>query len=234
CVLELGQGVGAMTSELCMISKRVAAIELDERLFPLLSETLGEYDNFTLVKGDILKTDIRAVCASFDGSRAVACANLPYYITTPAITALINSGCFESITVMVQKEVADRICASPGKKDYGAFTLFVKYYSEPVFIGDVSRDCFIPSPNVDSAVVRLDMLKKPRVACDEKLFFKTVKCAFAQRRKTLLNCISGQFGLDKSAVSTLLTNAGIDANARGETLSINDFAKVTDKLGELL
>ncbi len=232
CVLEVGPGVGALTAELCAVSKKVAAVELDKRLFPLLSETLSGFDNFTLIEGDILKTDIREICSSFDGKKCVACANLPYYITTPAITALINSGCFESITVMVQKEVAERICARPGNKDYGAFTLFVRYHSEPVFIADVPIDRVIPSPMMDSAVVRMDILKEPPVNCDEKLLFKTVKCAFAQRRKTLLNCIAGTFGLDKADVSAILTDAGIDVNARGETLSLEEFSRVADRIKE--
>ncbi len=187
-VVEIGPGIGALSRQLCAYGGPVVAVELDRRLAPLLAETMGDLPNFTLVQGDVLKTDLRALCAEhFDGQEVVACANLPYYITTPAITALLECGCFSSVTVMVQKEVAERICAAPGTKAYGAFSLYVAYHATAEQVLSVPRDCFVPSPKVNSAVVRLVPHKVPPVQADERILFSLIKAAFAQRRKTMSN-----------------------------------------------
>jgi len=234
-VLEVGPGIGTLTQQLCRHAAKVVAVELDRRLPALLKETMADHDNFTLVPGDILKTDIPALCREqFGDMPAVACANLPYYITTPAITTLIESRCFRSITVMVQKEVAQRICSQPGTADYGAFTVYINYHATAQTILNVPRDCFIPSPNVDSAVVRLDLLPQPPVDADEKMLFRVIKAAFAQRRKTLLNCLGMAFSdrMDKAALTEMLESCGVSPSARGETLSLQQFAMLADKLSK--
>jgi len=232
CVIEVGPGVGALTVELCKRAHSVTAIELDKRLPALLAETVGDFSNFSLVPGDILKVNLPEICQSFGGKRAVACANLPYYITTPAITTLIESGCFEAITVMVQREVAHRICAKPKTSDYGAFTLFINYHCEAKIITEVDRDCFIPAPNVDSTVVRLDIRTEPPVKCDKKQLFKLIKAAFAQRRKTLLNCLSFAYKdrFEKSDLVKILNVSGFDTNVRGEELSLFDFERLLENI----
>jgi 16S rRNA (adenine1518-N6/adenine1519-N6)-dimethyltransferase len=194
---------------------------------------MAEFDNFDLVEGDILQVDLPAICREhFGDSPAVACANLPYYITTPAITALMESGCFSAITVMVQKEVAQRICAKPGTADYGAFTVYVNYHAKASIILDVPRDCFVPAPNVDSAVVRLDVLKEPPVPGEEKQIFRVVKAAFAQRRKTLVNGLFAAYGdkWSKQELSDLLVSLGYSASVRGEALGLEDFYRLSVEL----
>lgn len=234
CVLEVGPGLGCLTRELCARAKKVVAVELDERLPAVLRDTLHDMDNFTLVQGDILKVDLPALAREqFGASPAVACANLPYYITTPAITALMESGCFSAITVMVQREVADRICASPGTRDYGAFTVYVNYHAQARKLLDVPRDCFIPAPNVDSAVVRFDLRAAPPPEVkDKQMFFRVVKAAFAQRRKTLRNCMNAAFSdrLPKEEIENCIICAEIDPGARGETLSLSQFARLAELL----
>jgi 16S rRNA (adenine1518-N6/adenine1519-N6)-dimethyltransferase len=233
CVLEVGPGIGALTHQLCRRAKHVTAVELDKRLPAVLAETMAEYDNFDLVEGDILQVDLPAICREhFGDSPAVACANLPYYITTPAITALMESGCFSAITVMVQKEVAQRICAKPGTADYGAFTVYVNYHAKASIILDVPRDCFVPAPNVDSAVVRLDVLKEPPVPGEEKQIFRVVKAAFAQRRKTLVNGLFAAYGdkWSKQELSDLLVSLGYSASVRGEALGLEDFYRLSVEL----
>lgn len=233
CVLEVGPGIGALTHQLCRRAKHVTAVELDKRLPAVLAETMAEYDNFDLVEGDILQVDLPAICRGhFGDSPAVACANLPYYITTPAITALMESGCFSAITVMVQKEVAQRICAKPGTADYGAFTVYVNYHAKASIILDVPRDCFVPAPNVDSAVVRLDVLKEPPVPGEEKQIFRVVKAAFAQRRKTLVNGLFAAYGdkWSKQELSDLLVSLGYSASVRGEALGLEDFYRLSVEL----
>ena len=227
-VLEVGPGVGALTSELCKRAFRVMAIELDKRLFPILNETVGTFNNFKLVEGDVLKTDLNEVCREFEGHRRVACANLPYYITSPAISTLLESGCFDSVTVMVQKEVAERMIASPGTKEYGAFTLLVRYYSEPSVVISVGRDCFLPRPNVDSAVVRMDLKKRSFYTENKNAFFRIVRAAFLQRRKTLLNCMRSAYGFSKEEALGLLERAGLGSDVRGEALSPEQFAKLAE------
>lgn len=236
-VIEVGPGIGTLSYELCSRAKKVVAIELDKRLPDILKETMAEYDNFSIVQGDVLKVDIgEIVNENFGNSKVVACANLPYYITTPAISALIEAGCFKSITVMVQREVAKRICSKENTADYGAFTVYVNYYTKPKIILDVPAGCFIPAPKVDSAVVRMDILDEPSVKVnDEKLFFKVVKAAFAQRRKQLVNCINMAFpSISKDMCGKMLTEMGLSATIRGEALSVEQLGQLSDKIGEAL
>ena len=194
-VLEVGPGVGPLTQALCQNAGKVVAVEVDRALEPILAETMTGYDNFTLVLGDVLKTDLPALVREhFTGLRPMACANLPYYITTPILSALLESRCFESVTVMVQKEVAQRICAAPGGKEYGAFSVLCQYYGDPEILFDVPPECFYPRPKVTSAVVTLRCRTAPPCSIfDEKLFFRVVRASFAQRRKTLANGLSGGF-----------------------------------------
>ncbi len=234
CVLEVGPGIGTLTCRLCERAKKVVAVELDKRLPDILSDTLSEFDNVEIVSGDILKTDIPTLVAERfpEGCRAVACANLPYYITTPAVMALVESGCFETITVMVQREVALRMCAAPGSADYGAITPYILYYSRPEMIMEVGRDCFIPAPKVDSAVVRLNMRKEPPVRADKDIFFKVVRGAFAQRRKTLLNCLASAFpDLTKEEVRAKIEACGLSPSCRGETLGMEQFDALAAEFG---
>ena len=236
-VLEVGPGIGTLTQELCQRAHQVVSVELDRRLPPVLAETLGEYDNFTLVEGDILKTDIAALCQRELGEGPlVACANLPYYITTPALSALIDSGCFRSITVMVQKEVARRICAKENTADYGAFTVYCQYHAQARIILDVPAGCFIPAPKVDSAVVRLDLFaQNPWQVADERLFFRLVKAAFGQRRKTLLNCLRTGFPqLERQQAADCLAQAGLEEKVRGEQLGLPQFVELTKCIGKTL
>ena len=233
-VLEVGPGIGTLTKELCARAKKVVAVELDKRLPPLLEDTLGQYKNFELVMGDILKTDIKVLVKEhFEGcTSVVACANLPYYITTPALSALIDSKVFDRITVMVQKEVALRMCAEAGSGDYGAFTPYIAFNTDARILFDVGRECFMPSPKVDSAVVSMEVLKTPPVSVsDEKLMFSVIKAAFGQRRKTLLNCLSS-LGMPKDEVRDILNSCGISPSIRGERLDISDFAAISDAIHE--
>ncbi len=237
-VLEVGPGIGCLTAELAKRAKRVIAVELDRALMPVLRETLAGYDNIEILTGDILKLDIAKACREkADGLALVACANLPYYITTPAITALFEAGVFRYVTVMVQKEVADRLASPPGKKAYGAFTVYANYHADVRVLFDVPADCFVPAPKVSSAVVRFRMREAPP-ACvsDREMFFRVVRAAFSQRRKTLANCLSSAFSqtLQKNEVSDLLNLCGIDPNTRGERLSLEEFAKIADKMKEAL
>ncbi len=236
-VLEVGPGIGPLTQALCENAEKVVSVEVDTSLAPVLAETMADADNFTLIFGDILKTDIPALVQEhFQGLRPMACANLPYYITSPVLSALLESKCFESITVMVQKEVAQRICAQPGSKDYSAFSLFCQYYAQPEILFDVPPSCFIPQPKVTSAVITLPCRKAPPCPiADEKLFFRTVRASFAQRRKTLVNGLSSGFGtLSKAQIIACLTAAGLPENVRGETLGIPEFARVAEEIGKVL
>ena len=194
-VLEVGPGIGPLTQALCENAGKVVSVEVDTTLQPILEETMGGTENFTLIFGDILKTDIPALVKThFAGLRPMACANLPYYITSPVLSALLESRCFESVTVMVQKEVAQRICAQPGSKDYSAFSLFCQYYADPEILFDVPPSCFIPQPKVTSAVITLRCRTAPPCPiADEKLFFQVVHASFAQRRKTLVNGLRQSF-----------------------------------------
>ena len=193
-MLEIGPGIGPLTVQLARRAAKVAAIELDRTLYPILAETLAPYPNAEVVPGDAMKLDLAALVSDkFSGLTAIACANLPYNITTPVLTALIEAGCFASITVMIQREVARRICARPGTGDYGAFSVFCQYHTDPELLFDVPPDCFIPAPKVTSSVLRMVPRPAPEEVDDPEDFFRVVRAAFAQRRKTLLNGLSGTF-----------------------------------------
>lgn len=232
CALEIGPGMGCLTEQLSQRAGKVCAIELDRALFPVLEETLAHCDNIEIVQGDVLKCDLAAICREKFGDAPVyACANLPYYITTPAISALLASKSFQAITIMVQKEVAERICAPAGTAAYSAFSIYIDYYADAEILFDVPRNCFVPQPKVDSAVVRLTPRSTPPVpVCDEKLFFSLVKAAFGQRRKTLANALSSVLGgsLGKEGIVQLITDCGFDARVRGEKLSLADYAALTE------
>ncbi|MDD6023009.1 MAG: 16S rRNA (adenine(1518)-N(6)/adenine(1519)-N(6))-dimethyltransferase RsmA [Oscillospiraceae bacterium] len=236
-VLEVGPGIGPLTQALCENAGKVVSVEVDESLRPILAETMADQDNFTLIFGDILKTNIPALVEEhFQGLRPMACANLPYYITSPVLSALLEARCFEAVTVMVQKEVAQRICAQPGSKDYSAFSLFCQYYAEPEILFDVPPSCFIPQPKVTSAVITLRCRPEPPCpVSDEGLFFRVVKASFAQRRKTLTNGLSSGFGtLSKEQIISAIRAAGFSETVRGETLDIPGFARVAEEIGKLL
>ena len=237
-VVEIGPGMGCLSAELCRRADKVVAVELDRALLPVLDETLAEFDNFEVVQGDVLSLDLAALCREkFGQARAVACANLPYYITTPALSALLDSRAFERITVMVQKEVAQRICAAPGTAAYSAFTIYVQYHAAAEILFDVPADCFIPQPKVDSAVLRLTPLAEPVVKTqDEKLFFALVRAAFNMRRKTLVNALGPVLStsMGKEEITELVQSVGLDPRVRGERLSLQDFARLADAAAEQL
>jgi len=234
-VLEVGPGFGVLTKHLAETGKKVVSVEIDRRLLPVLDYTLEGFDNVTVLEKDIMKTDIRALIEEeFSGKEISVAANLPYYITTPIITGLIEAKLpFKNIVVMVQKEVAQRICAKPGKKDYGSITVLCQYYTKPEMVCIVPAGSFYPPPKVDSAVLRMKMLPEPAVTVkDEKMFFRVVKAAFAQRRKTLLNCLQSGFSADKETISNVLESIGISPQIRGEKLDISEFARIADALFE--
>ena len=232
-VLEIGPGIGPLTQQLALRAKKVCAVELDLRLKPILAMTVGEFDNLEILWDDVLKQDIAAlVKEKFAGLRPMACANLPYYITSPILTALLEAECFESVTVMVQKEVAQRIAAKPGTADYSAFTIFCQYYSEPEILFDVPAGCFMPAPKVTSAVITLKTRKELPWQIDNKdIFFRTVKASFAMRRKTLQNGLAAGFPeLGKAGVGEVIAACGLPASVRGETLDIGQFAAIANEI----
>ena len=236
-VLEVGPGIGPLTKQLCRRAKKVVAVEVDTSLQPLLAETMAGCENLEILFRDILKTDIPAlVREEFPGLRPMACANLPYYITTPILAALLESRSFSSVTVMVQKEVAQRICAPAGKSEYGAFSVFCQYYAEPRLLFDVPPSCFIPQPKVTSAVLTLPVRPAPPCpVADEKLFFRVVRASFAQRRKTLLNALAAGFPeLPKAELAELIESCGFAPTVRGETLDIPAFAALANALAARL
>ena len=235
-VLEVGPGIGPLTQQLCRSAKKVVAVEVDRSLQSVLAETMAGNENLTILFADILRTDIKALVEEeFSGLRPMACANLPYYITTPVLAALLESRAFEAVTVMVQKEVAQRICAPAGKGDYGAFSVFCQYYAVPELLFDVPPSCFIPQPKVTSSVLKLTMRVEPPCPIpDEKLFFRVVKANFAQRRKTLVNALSSGFGeFTKQQLAGAIEAAGFPPTVRGETLDIPGFAAVCRELLKL-
>lgn len=232
-VLEVGPGFGVLTKRLCETGKKVVSVEIDKRLIPVLDFTLAEFDNVKIIEKDILKTDVKALInEEFDGKKISVAANLPYYITTPIITKLIEEKLpIKNIVVMVQKEVAERIAAKPGKKDYGAISVLCQYYTNPRLVTIVPKGSFYPAPKVDSAVLCMEVQDKPNVdVLDEKLFFKVVRSAFAQRRKTLLNCLASGFSLGKDILSEILLSVGISPDVRGEKLGLCEFGKIADAL----
>ena len=236
-VLEIGPGIGPLTQQLCLRAGKVCAVELDNRLKPILKLTVGEFSNLEILWNDVLKLDVPAlVKEKFSGLRPMACANLPYYITSPILTALLEAECFESVTVMVQKEVAQRIAAKPGSADYSAFTVFCQYYAEPELLFDVPAHCFLPQPKVTSAVIQLRTRKeRPWQIDDVDVFFRTVRASFAMRRKKLSNGLASGFSqLGKDGAADVIAAAGFDANVRGETLGIPEFARIANEIARRL
>lgn len=234
-VIEIGPGIGVLTKELLERAEKVVAVELDKRLLPVLEETLGDFDNFKVVNADVLELDLHALIAEeFSGMEVVVCANLPYYITSPVIMKLLEDRLpVSSVTVMVQKEAAVRLCAEPGTRDSSAITVAVRYYCDPELLFHVSAGSFMPAPKVDSTVIRLN-LREPTVHPEsEESFFKVIKAAFAQRRKTVLNSLSSSLSLDKNAVRAILESAGVDENARAERLTLENFADISDAVYEM-
>ena len=230
-VLEVGPGIGCLTEQLSMRADKVVAVELDKALKPVLAETLAGRENVEIVFDDVLKLDLKKLVGEKMGDRrCVVCANLPYNVTSPLITAFLEAGCFDAVTVMIQREVARRICANPGTADYGAFTVLVNWYAEPKMLFDVPPSCFIPQPKVTSSVIRLKLRSAPPVEVRSKeIFFRVVRAAFGMRRKTLPNALAAGFGeIDKKTIEELITNCGFDPKIRGEVLSIGDFAKIAD------
>ncbi len=232
-VLEIGPGIGPLTQQLCLRGGKVCAVELDKRLEPILQQTVGEFENLQILWDDILNRDIPALVREHFGDlRPMACANLPYYITSPILTALLEAKCFEAVTVMVQKEVAQRIAAKPGTADYSAFTVFCQYYAEPEILFDVPAGCFLPQPKVTSAVITLRVRKEiPWEILDERVFFRTVRASFAMRRKTLQNGLASGFPeLGKAGAGNVITACGLEPSVRGETLDIGQFARIANEI----
>ena len=233
-VLEIGPGIGPLTQQLALRAKKVCAVEVDERLKPILDLTVGEFENLEILWGDILKQDIPAlVQEKFAGLRPMACANLPYYITSPILTALLEARCFDSVTVMVQKEVAVRVAAKPGTADYSAFSVLCQFYAEPELLFDVPAHCFMPRPKVTSAVITLKTRNTlPWKIDDQALFFRTVRASFAMRRKTLQNGLAAGFPqLGKAGAGEVIAACGLPLTVRGETLSIEQFAAIANEIG---
>lgn len=234
-VIEIGPGIGVLTYELAKRAEKVVAIELDSRLMPVLEETLEEFDNVKVINADVLKIDLhKLIQEEFPGMNVAICANLPYYITSPIIMKLLEDRLpVKSITVMVQKEAAQRICALPGSREVGAVSLAVRYYAEPEILFKVAAGSFMPAPKVDSAVIRLNIRQEKCVDVkDEKILFAVIKAAFAQRRKTILNCISTGFSIEKSVLTELLDKAGVKPNDRAEQLSMSEFSAIADRIYE--
>lgn len=236
-IIEIGPGFGVLTQELAENFEKVVAIETDESLKSVLAYTLSDYKNVEVVWGDVLKTNLsELIDEKFQGMKVSVAANLPYYVTTPIITELVTKGLpVSDIVIMIQKEVAERICAKPGTKSYGALSVMCQYYTNPELVTTVKADCFVPAPKVDSAVVKMSVCEKPNVLVeDEAFFFKTVQAAFSQRRKTLLNCLCGYFKCNKEKTEMLLNEIEIDPKRRGETLSLEDFAKLSERIKDVI
>ena len=232
-VLEIGPGIGCLTRELAKRAGKVVSVELDRSLQPILAETLTGCENVEVVFGDVLKQDLPALLEeTMPGLRRVVCANLPYNVTTPVLTALIRSGCFETITVMIQREVARRICAGPGNADYGAFGIFAQWYMDTEILFDVPPSCFVPQPKVTSSVIRLKKREAhPAEVQDEELMFRLIRAAFNQRRKTLVNAAGSQVpGVSRETMENVLRSLGYDPRIRGEVLDIGGFAKIADEI----
>jgi 16S rRNA (adenine1518-N6/adenine1519-N6)-dimethyltransferase len=236
-VLEIGPGVGCLTRELSARAGKVVSVELDRSLQPVLAETLAGCENVEVVFGDILRQDIPALLEeTMPGLRHVVCANLPYNVTTPVLTALLGCGRFETLTVMIQREVARRICAPPNTPDYGAFGIFVQWHAETELLFDVPPSCFVPQPKVTSSVIRLTRRASPPVpVTDEALLFKIIRAAFNQRRKTLVNALASQVpGVTKEGAEKTLEALGYDTRIRGEAVDIGGFAKISDKISTMI
>ena len=236
-VLEIGPGIGVLTQELCQAANKVVSIELDRALLPVLNETLTNISNVEIVNGDVLKLPVRQLIdEKLNGLRLAACANLPYNITTPVLRLLLELECFEQITVMIQKEVAQRICAKPGTPEYGAFTVFAEYYASPAICFDVSPDCFYPRPKVTSSVITLKKKERSIPPEDREFLFSITRTAFSQRRKTLVNGLSPLFKdkLVKGEIQEIITRCGFDPMVRGETLSLDDYIQLSNSFQIML
>lgn len=231
-ILEIGPGIGVLTNELAKRADKVVAVEIDKRLIPVLDETLSEYSNVKVINSDILELDLHSLIAEeFSGLKVAVCANLPYYITSPILMRLLESRLpISSITAMVQKEAGVRLCAPLGTREAGAVTVAVNYFSEAKILFDVSRGSFMPSPNVDSCVVRFDIRDKTPKTLDEEFFFRVVRGMFSQRRKTLVNCVSGSLGIDKQTVSTAVERSGLNQSVRPESLNMQQMISFSDSL----
>ena len=233
-VLEIGPGIGPLTRELARRAGKVVSVELDRRLWPVLEETMADFPNFTLIRGDVMQQDLAALVGEhFGGLRPILCANLPYNITTPLLTRVVESRCFDSVTVLIQKEVAQRICAAPGTADYGAFSLLMQYYTRPELVFEVPNTCFLPAPKVTSAVIRCVRRERPAVdVADESFFFKVMRGGFLLRRKTLANSLSAALpGIPKESIQQAIADMGLPAAVRGEQLTLEDFAALSAALG---
>jgi 16S rRNA (adenine1518-N6/adenine1519-N6)-dimethyltransferase len=237
-VLEIGPGIGPLTVQLSKRAEKVVSVELDQRLLPVLAETLADSPNVTIVPGDIMKLDLNQLAEEHFGRLTpIACANLPYNITTPVLTKLVDSGLFRSITVMIQREVAQRICARPGTADYGAFSLYCQYHADCSLLFEVPPECFLPAPKVTSAVVRMVIREQPPVqVVREEILFRTIRASFIQRRKKLLNGLTSAFApkVSKDQLRQALSNCGFDENVRGEQLSLEEFAALSNEIAGLL
>lgn len=236
-VLEIGPGIGPLTVQLARRAEKVVAVELDKALLPVLAETLAECPNVEVVSGDIMKLNLAELCSRFGALEPAVCANLPYNITTPVLTKLLENGRFSALTVMIQREVAQRICAAPGGKDYGAFSILCQYYADCELLFEVPPHCFLPAPKVTSAVVRMVRRTAPPAPVeDEALFFRVVRASFVQRRKQLLNGLSASFApeLTKDQLRSALTSCGLPETIRGERLSIAEFAALSNEIGRIL
>lgn len=233
-VLEVGPGIGVLTKELCKVAGKVVSVELDKRLLPVLDETLAEFDNLEIVNADVMKIDLhKLIEEKFENCTSVkVCANLPYYITSPVIMTLLESKLpIDEIVVMVQKEAGERLCAQVGSRLAGAVTVAVNYYADSEILFNVLRDSFMPSPKVDSVVIRLKIRKDKKFEIkDEKRFFTVVKCAFSQRRKTALNSISNTMGIAKDKISAVFSQLGLDLNVRAEKLTMEDFIAIAENI----
>lgn len=235
-VIEIGPGIGVLTNELAKRADKVVAIEIDDRLPPILAETLAEHKNVKIINDDVLNVDLhKLIEEEFSGLDVAVCANLPYYITSPIIMTLLESRLpIKSITTMVQKEAGQRLCAPMGTRDMGAVTVAVNFYSEAKILFGVSRGSFMPAPNVDSCVIRFDLREQTPAVSDEKFFFKVVRGMFSQRRKTLLNCVSGSLGIGKDAVLEAIEKSGISPTARPEQLSMDEMIRFSENLKEVM
>ncbi len=231
-VLEIGPGIGPLTQQLARRAGKVVSVELDARLYPVLRETMRGADNFTLIEGDAMKLDFAQVVQEhFSGLRPILCANLPYNITTPVLTKCVESRCFDSLTVLIQKEVAQRICAEAGTAEYGAFTVLMQYYTAPQMLFTVPASCFLPAPKVTSAVIHCPVRKTPPVeVVSESALWRTVKAGFALRRKTLVNSLQTGYQLPKERLAEIVTACGLSPTVRGERLTLEDFARLTNAL----
>lgn len=231
-VLEIGPGIGPLTRELAQRAGKVVSVELDRRLYPVLEETMADFPNFTLIRGDVMQQELPALVREhLGGLRPILCANLPYNITTPLLTRVVESRCFRSLTVLIQKEVAQRICAAPGTADYGAFTLLMQYYTAPKLLFEVPNTCFLPAPKVTSAVIHCPVRQQPPVEVgNEAMLWRTVRAGFALRRKTLVNSLQTGFPLPKDRLAAIVSACGLPENVRGERLSLADYAALADAL----